>query len=292
MANYYQKEDKTEFFRTPDWIVEKCYEMIPNAKTIIDPCAGDCGLEDFTRDVEYTLLDLNPRSHIIEQTDFLKWTTNKHFDAAICNPPFGLKNEFLEHLFEFTDEVVYIGPLKSIINDWYDHIYDIYLDWKIPFFGFGILTSVAIFHLKKQSNGMTKEEVKQKYLLPEVTGMDIITVWEPRHLKLDKWGLYVPITKANIVRNNELLREEYIFEPGDDSIFIAKKSSINNQAGDRVYRNVIYTDSREDALAIIQKYKENDDYVRNYAYQYGNNILDLRYVPALVPDIYKIHSLF
>lgn len=291
MANYYQKEDKTEYFRTPDWIVEKCYEMIPNAKTILDPCAGDCGLEDFTRDVDYTLLDLNPRSSVIEKADFLKWNTNKRFDAAICNPPFGMKNEFIDHLFEFTNEIVLIAPLKSIINDWYSHIYDIYLDWKIPYFGFGILTSVAIFHLKKENNGMTKDEIKHKYLLPEVTGMDIITVWESHHLKL-KWGLYVPITKANIVRNNELLREEYIFEPGDDSIFIAKKASINNQAGDRIYRNIIYTDTKEDALDIIRKYKENDDYVRNYAYQYGNNILDLRYIPALVDDIRKVHSLF
>ena len=292
MANYYQKEDKTEFFRTPDWIVEECYKMIPRAKTILDPCAGDCGLEDFLRDVEYTLLDLVPRSSVIQKADFLNWTTDRKFDAAICNPPFGLKNEFIEHLFEFTDEIVLIAPLKSIINDWYAHIKDIYLNWRIPFFGFGILTSVAIFHLTKESNGMTKEEVKQKYLLPEVTGMDIITVYEKHHLKLNKWGLYVPITKANIVRNNELLREEYIFEPGDDSIFIAKKASINNQAGDKVYRHIIYTDTQEDALAIIQKYKENDEYVRNYAYQYGNNILDLRYVPALVHDIYKIHSLF
>lgn len=292
MANYYQKEDKTEFFRTPDWIVEKCYEMIPNVKTILDPCAGDCGLEDFTKDIEYTLLDMVPRSSVIQKADFLNWTSDRKFDAAICNPPFGLKNEFIEHLFEFTNDIVLIAPLKSIINDWHAHIKDIYLDWRIPFFGFGILTSVAIFHLTKESTGMSKEDIKQKYLLPEVTGMDIITVYEKQHLKLDKWGLYVPITKANIVRNNELLREEYIFEPGDDSIFIAKKASINNQAGDRVYRHIIYTDTREDALAIIQKYKENDDYVRNYAYQYGNNILDLRFVPALVHDIYKIHSLF
>lgn len=291
MANYYSKQDKTEFFRTPDWIVKKCYEMIPNAKTIIDPCAGDCGLEDFSRDIKYTLLDLNPRSDNIEKADFLKWNTNKHFDAAICNPPFGMKNEFIDHLFEFTNEIVLIAPLKSIINDWYSYIYDIYLDWKIPFFGFGILTSVAIFHLKKENNGMSKDEIKHKYLLPEVAGMDVITVCESRHLKL-KWGLYVPITKANIVRNNELLREEYIFEPGDDSIFIAKKASINNQVGDRIYRNVIYTDTKEDALNIIRKYKENDDYVRNYAYQYGNNILDLRYIPALIDNIRKVHSLF
>ena len=46
MTNYYQKEDKTEFFKTPNWIAKKCYEMIPNPKTILDPCAGDCGLED------------------------------------------------------------------------------------------------------------------------------------------------------------------------------------------------------------------------------------------------------
>lgn len=176
MANYYQKEDKTEFFKTPGWIVKKCYEMIPNAKTILDPCAGDCGLEDFSKDIEYTLLDMNPRSSVIEKADFLKWNTDKHFDAAICNPPFGMKNEFIEHLFEFTNEIVLIAPLKSIINDWYSYIYDIYLDWKIPFFGFGILTSVAIFHLKKENNGMSKDEIKHKYLLPEVAGMDVITV--------------------------------------------------------------------------------------------------------------------
>ena len=237
MANYYQKEDKTEFFRTPEWMLEKCYEMIPNAKTILDPCAGDCGLEDFTRDIEYTLLDLNPRSHIIEQADFLKWTANRHFDAAICNPPFGLKNEFLEHLFEFTDEVVYIAPLKSIINDWHDHIYDIYLDWRIPYFGFGILTSVAIFHLKKQSNGLPKEDIRRKYMMT-----------------------------------------------GDESIFIARKASINNQAGDKLYRYVIYTKTKEEAEHIINIYKKNENYVRNYAYQYGNNILDIRWIPLLVKN--------
>ena len=53
MTNYYQKEDKTEFFKTPDWIVKKCYEMIPNPKTILDPCAGDCGLEDNILDIRY-----------------------------------------------------------------------------------------------------------------------------------------------------------------------------------------------------------------------------------------------
>ena len=283
MANYYQKEDKTEFFRTPEWLIEKCYEMVPNAKTILDPCAGDCGLEDFTRDIEYTLLDLNPRRHIIEQIDFLKWTTDKHFDAAICNPPFGLKNEFLEHLFEFTDEVVYIAPLKSIINDWYNHIYDIYLDWRIPYFGFGILTSVAIFHLKKQSNGLSKDDIRRKYMLTHVPGINDMCEYVDHHTK-NSWGLYVPITKANIVRNNELLREEYIFEPGDESIFTAKKASINNYVGDKLYRYVIYTKTKEEAEHIINIYKENEDYVRNYAYQYGNNILDIRWIPLLVEN--------
>jgi len=291
MANYYQKEDKTEFFRTPDWIVEKCHEMIPYVKTILDPCAGDCGLEDFSRDVEYTLLDLNPRNSFIEKADFLLWHSDKKFDAAICNPPFGMKNAFIEKMFQYTDEIVLIAPLKSIINDWYSYIYDIYLDWRIPFFGFGILTSVAIFHLKKENNGLTKDEVKHKYLLFEVPGIDTITVYENHHTKM-KYGMYLPITKANIVRNEEIIREEYIFEPGDESIFLAKKASINNQAGDKIYRHIIYTDTKKDALDIIKKYKENDEYVRNYAYQHGNNILDLRWVPALVDNARKNYSLF
>ncbi len=105
-----------------------------------------------------------------------------------------------------------------------------------------------------------------------------------QHTK-NSWGLYVPITKANIVRNNELLREEYIFEPSDESIFIARRTSINNQAGDKLYRYVIYTKnkgrSRTYNKCIIKRMK---DYVRNYAYQYGNNILDIRQIPLLVKN--------
>lgn len=291
MANYYQKEDKTEFFRTPDWVVEKCYEMIPNAKTIIDPCAGDCGLEDFSKDIDYTLIDLVPRSSVIEKADFLTWTSNKKFDAAICNPPFGQKNEFIEHLFEFTDDIILIAPLKSIINDWYSHIADIYIDWRIPYFGFGVLTSIAIFHLTKRSNEMTKDEVKKKYLLPEVAGLDTVCEVLNKHTK-NSWGIYIPITKANIVRNNELLREHYIFAPGDNSIFIAKKASINNQVGDSLYRNIIYTNTYEEALNIMKIYNENDDYVRNYAYQYGNNILNIKWIPSLIKKLEKTYTLF
>lgn len=281
MANYYQKEDKSEFFRTPDWIVKKCYEMIPNSKTVLDPCAGDCGLEDFSKDIEYTLLDLYPRNTKIIQADFLKWTTTKYYDAAICNPPFGMKNEFVKHLFEFTDEIVLIAPLKSIINDWYSNIYDIYLDWKIPFFGFNILTSVAIFHLKKERHNLSKEEIRSKYLLGEVEGLNSVCIFTNKHTQ-DSYGIYLPITKANIVRNNELFRMEYIFEPGDDSIFVAKKASINNEVGDHLYRNLVYVNSKKEAEDIIRVYKENDEYIRNYAYQYGNNLLDIKYIPLLV----------
>ena len=35
---------------------------------------------------------------------------------------------------------------------------------------------------------------------------------------------------------------------------------------------------------IKNEYKENEDYVRNYAYQYGNNILDIRWIPLLVKN--------
>ena len=81
-----------------------------------------------------------------------------------------------------------------------------------------------------------------------------------------------------------MLREEYIFEPGDESIFIARRASINNQAGDKLYRYVIYTKTKDEAEHIINVYKENEDYVRNYAYQYGNNILDIRWIPLLVKN--------
>ena len=144
---------------------------------------------------------------------------------------------------------------------------------------------------KKEPNGLSKEEIKHKYFLPEVPGLNENVIWQNQHTQ-NKPGLYVPVTKANIVRNNELFRLEYIFEPNDDSIFYAKKASINNETGEKIYRNILYTNTKEEALEIINKYKEQDDYIRNYAYQYGNNILDIRWIPSLLENERKTYELF
>lgn len=280
MPNYYDKSDSTEFFPTPKWIVDICYSMIPNAKTILDPCAGDCALEDFSKDIKYTLLDINPRCDNIEQADFLKWTTDKKFDAAICNPPFGLKDEFIQHLFEFTNEIVLIAPIKSIINVWANHIDDIRLNWKIPFEGFGILTSVGIFHLTKSTNNNTVKSLRNKYFLPTDIGIDTIITTTDHHISNNP-GLYVPTTKAQIVRNEEILKDMYVFNANDESVFIAKKASKNNAKGDILNRNIIYTKTVDDAYKIIEMYRNHANYVREYAYQYGNNILNLKYIPLL-----------
>ena len=50
---YNIKNHENEFFGTHEWVRDKLYEMMSkNVKTILDPCAGDYGLEDFSKSYE------------------------------------------------------------------------------------------------------------------------------------------------------------------------------------------------------------------------------------------------
>ena len=109
---YNIKNHENEFFGTQTWVRDKLYEMMPkNVKTILDPCAGDYGLEDFSKSYEYTLYDITPLHHDIIEQDFLKLQRDKNaplYDAVVLNPPFQYTNEFIKKAFEFSDDIYLI----------------------------------------------------------------------------------------------------------------------------------------------------------------------------------------
>ena len=77
------------------------------------------------------------------------------------------------------------------------------------------------------------------------------------------------------------LQEKDIYAPNDESAFIVEKGNTNTKAGDKIKRDIMLFDSKEEAYAFRQKYLDNSDYVRNYCYLYGGTILDTRKIPLL-----------
>lgn len=293
----YQFTDKTEFFPTKEWVRDLLYEMMPaDVHTILDPCAGELGLEysSSEKSYNYTLLDINPRQSSTIQADFLKWTSDEKFDAVVVNPPFNLTKQFVDHCFEFSDKVFLIAPTKTVLKNYSNYIEDIRLDWRIPYECFGILTSCGLFYLnrnrtRKFSFGIAQtsdyEAAKKKYFYPKSQfGHFTELVDEEDHLsKPDKPFIVVLMTKGRVLRNEQLIQEQDIHEAGDDSVFITKAANINVPIGSRVKRNIIYFDTVEEAHEFKKRYDDNEDYVRNYCYQYGNTILRMCEIP-IIPD--------
>ncbi len=283
----YHKGDELEFFPTQDWVKEALYTMMSgNEKTILDPCCGAGGLEYFDK-YEYKLMDIEDRGvEGVEICDFLKREPkeDEHYDCAVINPPFGLTDEFIAQAFKYTDDVYLIAPLKGVIKKWNANIYDHIFDWRIPYQCFGILTSVGLFHLNKKKKvqfglGTT---LKEQFYGAE---WPIEKSWQSCFYRTDKapdkFFIVNRLTKARIQRNEELIKLSDIYEPNDESAFIASKANTNVKSGDKISREICVFDTKEEALYFREQYIRYEEDVRNYCYRYGNNVLTLRKIPLV-----------
>lgn len=278
---------KNEFFASNTWIRDLLYEMMPDTvHTILDPCCGTGGLEDFSQDYDYTLLDIENRglNHDVQITNFFEWNSDQKFDAVVCNPPFGQKDDFLKECFKYSDDVYFVAPMKSIMKKWASYIIDMVTDWKMSD-TFGILVPVAIFHLHKNkfsfgAAGSTYESLKKKYFLPQSKNTYADVFVKTRELK-DKPFIVQRMTMARVVRNEQLVKDSDIYEAGDKSALIAQSANANVQLGDTLSRFVVYFDTIEDAKKFKKLYDDNSDYVRNYVYQYGSCILQMNTIPLI-----------
>ena len=287
---YNIKNHENEFFGTQEWVRDKLYEMMPkNVKTILDPCAGDYGLEDFSKSYEYTLYDITPLHPDIIEQDFLKLQRDKNaplYDAVVLNPPFQYTNEFIKKAFEFSDDIYLIAPIKTTCKDWRNNIVDFYGNWRISYQCFGVLTSIGIFHLKYNTGfsfGPIIDPYKEFLMakLPEEKTLKSVYMQCAEHIYNDKPFIVHKITKARVLRNEPLIYDSDIHLPGDDSVFIAEAANAKVKKGDRILRYIQYFDTIEDAREFKEKYDIHQEYIRNYCYEWGSNMLGLNEIPLL-----------
>ena len=279
--SFYSKSDTTEFFPTKDYVRDLLYDMMDSkVETILDPCAGDCGLEKFGK-YEYYLMDINKRNDNIDEVgDFLKKVPDKRYDAVVVNPPFGLTVEFVNQCFKYSDDVYLIAPNKTVFKHFGADIVDCVLDWTISN-SFGILTSIGCFHLHKTFGYRSYEDCLKKYFLPKAEHTFADAFKPERSLSEDRPFIVNRLTKARVIRNEQLIKDDDIYEAGDESCFTAKSATVNSAAGDALTRNIMYFDSIEDAKKFQQKYIDQADYVRKYGYEWGNNLLLTDRIPLI-----------
>lgn len=284
----YLRNDKLEFFPTQEWVKEALYSMMSGKeKTVLDPCCGDGGLEYFDKGYNYKLFDIEDRNlKNVEICDFLQREpkNNERYDCAVINPPFGLIDEFIAQAFKYTNDIYLIAPLKKTIKKWDFYIKDIIYDWRIPYQCFKILTSVGLFHLSKNNKftfGAIKSSVSDLYKKE----LPIEKTWENCFFRTDKapnkYFVVNRLTKARVQRGEELIKKSDIYEPNDESAFVAICGNLNVKTGDILSREICTFGTKEDAYTFRQKYIDNADYVRNYCYIYGGMILHSRKIPLL-----------
>lgn len=281
----YFKKDSTEFFPTIDWVKDLLYSLMSgDEKTILDPCCGDGGLEYFGK-YDYKLIDIENRGiKGVEIANFLKREPeeNEWYDCAVINPPFGLTDEFIKQAFKYTDDIYLIAPLKSVLKKWDAYIVDYIFDWELPR-TFGILTSVGLFHLSSKRKAFgAKRSVQREVYSKELPVKD---TWESIFFETDtapdKWFIVNRLTKARVLRGEELIKDSDIYPPNDDSAFFANRGNTNVKAGNRIKRFICTFDSEEEAKKFQKRYKEKEEEVREYCYIFGNNILLLKKIPLV-----------
>ena len=95
-------------FQTPS---EALYPLIPYLKrdwTIWECACGKGNLSDYLKSLGFTVI----ATDILTGHDFLKWEPNK-YDCIITNPPFSLKQEFLERCYELGKPFALLLPLTT-----------------------------------------------------------------------------------------------------------------------------------------------------------------------------------
>lgn len=285
----YSKTDKNEFFPTQEFLKNELYSELDkyDFKLILDPCCGDGGLEKFGQGYTYGLYDIEDRGVHANICDFLKAEVDRTYDCAVINPPFGLTVEFVNKAKEFTQDIFLIAPVKTVIKNFGEQIkwYSIKVDYGYKCFG--IMTTVGLFHLHFKGTGnftfgAIKKPTYADFLGPQIPIEDS---WETHFVEVDKapnkFFIVDRLTKARVVRYEKFIKDDDLYQPNDDSAFIAVCGNINIKAGDRVKRRICTFDTFEEMKAWQEFFNSHEEELRDYMYRYGDTILKYKQKPFI-----------
>lgn len=160
---HFNQTNPTNFVPTLDETATKLMDLLLkhcSPTTLLDPCAGSNALtKHMPADIKLTAYDIEPRADNIIAANFLD-LPDVHYDAAVVNPPFNLKKQFIDKCLRQCKYVALISPYKWTMRFYKKHIIDCYHDFATNTGFADIGTTVALFVL-------TQEEVAP-YIDPTV----------------------------------------------------------------------------------------------------------------------------
>jgi hypothetical protein len=104
-----QRQGSSNDFQTPFYGVIPILKYIPKNWTIWECAAGNGNLVAGFRDREYKVIG----SDIHTGQDFLNYIPDEQFDCIITNPPYSLKQQFLQRAYELGKPFAFLVPLTS-----------------------------------------------------------------------------------------------------------------------------------------------------------------------------------
>lgn len=109
LINYIQKPKDDEIY-TPKYAIEPLIKYLPKNITIWE--CTDYGSSNITKVLKengYNVISTNKKDF-----DFLKDKPNFEFDMIITNPPYSLKDEFIERCYEYGKPFALLLPITSL----------------------------------------------------------------------------------------------------------------------------------------------------------------------------------
>ena len=115
-------------FQTPPIALNCLLKFIPKNFVVWECACGKGNLAKNLREREFTVVD----SDILDGRDFLTWQPDK-FDCIITNPPYSIKQHFLERCYNLGKPFALLLPLAALEtqkrqNEWKKGLQLIILD--------------------------------------------------------------------------------------------------------------------------------------------------------------------
>lgn len=114
IATAARKTSKTDLYRTPIEMIQVLKIIMSNVENskILDPCEGDGRIKNMIRSRTNSVIGFDLYTDNGVSVDFLKH--DNQYDYIVGNPPFSLKNDFIKHGLEISDNVIFLLPMSVV----------------------------------------------------------------------------------------------------------------------------------------------------------------------------------
>src|SRR5437868_15367548 len=98
--NYKLKCSNNQNYSTTEYAIRPLLDFIPKNYTIWEPCCGKENISNLFRKHNYNVISTD----ICTEIDFLNSEPKDKYDIIVTNPPFKLKDEFIERCIQLNKQ--------------------------------------------------------------------------------------------------------------------------------------------------------------------------------------------